>query len=111
MARFFKLPERPRPEIKNNEALFESFPHTTLAMMAAGSGVIAVVTLIMEILTSQAHAMALALPLHFVSLPMGVATMILAGLVARANWRYALPALGLGVIYWSTYVVWLVLFA
>ncbi len=109
MARFFKAPSRPRPQIKNNEKLFESYPHATLAMMAAGCGFIAVTTLMMEVLTSQIHALVLELPVHFVSIPMGVATMVIAGLVARTNWKYALPALGFGVVYWVTYLAWLVL--
>lgn len=108
MGRFLKPPSRPKGKPKNNERLFESYPHVTLAMMGVGCGFIAVVTLLMEVLTSQVHALVLELPVHFVSLPMGVATMVLAGLVARANWRYALPVLGFGTAYWLTYLVWLI---
>lgn len=107
----FKLPSppRPHPPVKKPEGLFGSYPNATLALMSAGAGVIAVVTLMMEILTSQIHAEALELSFAFVSLPMGVATMVLAGLVARTNWRYALPALGFGSAYWMTYLIWLFL--
>ncbi len=92
----------------NSEKLFESFPYETLALMGAGGGAIAVTTLFLELYTSQIHAVALEMSIPFVSLPMGVATMILAGLTARANWKYALPALAFGLTYWVTYLVWLV---
>jgi hypothetical protein len=105
----FKLPAPPRPSqpIVNNEKLFESFPHGTLAMMGAGCGVIAVMTLFMELITSQLHASVLELGFGFISMPMGVATMILAGLVARTNVKYAVPALMLGSIYWVSYLAWI----
>ena len=105
----FKLPTppRPKPTGKKLEGLFGSYPTGTLTLMSVGAGLIAVVTLVMEILTSQIHAQALELSFAFVSVPMGVATMILAGLVARMNWRYALPALSFGVVYWVTYLLWL----
>lgn len=107
----FKLPAPPRPSapIKNNEKLFESFPHGTLAFMSVGCGLIAVATLFMEILTHQIHAIALGLPFGFISLPMGVATMVLAGLMARTNLKYALPSLLFGISYWVTYLVWMIL--
>ncbi len=105
----FRGPTMKRPQlgpVKHNEKLFESFPHGTLAMMSVGAGLIAVVTLMMELVTNQLHAGALDLAFGFVSVPMGVATMVLAGLMARVNLRYALPALVLGVGYWVTFVVW-----
>ena len=91
-------------ENKEFENLFGSFPHATLALMAAGSGFIAVTTLFFEMYTAQIHAMALEMPVAFVSLPMGVATMILAGLTARQSWKHALPALAFGALYWVTYL-------
>lgn len=107
----FKLLPVPPPHrrVKKPEGLFGSYPDVTLALMGAGAGLIAVITLIMEILTSQIHAAVLELSFAFVSVPMGVATMIIAGLVARANLRYALPALVLGITYWVTYFTWLFL--
>ncbi len=85
---------------RNDEKLFESYPHGTLALMAAGCGFIAVVTLSIELATASTHAMALEIPVRYLSLPLGVGTMILAGLVARISWKYAAPALIFGAIYW-----------
>ena len=104
--------KRPRPakaKATNSEKLFESYPHGTLALMGAGCGFIALTTLFMELFTAQIHAAALEMHIPFISLPMGVATMVLAGLTARANRKYALPALGFGVAYWMTYLIWLIL--
>lgn len=102
----FKPPKRPKPSGDaaagelNDQNLFESYPHGTLALMAAGCGFIAVATLAIELVTANTHAMALEIPVRYLSLPLGVGTMILAGLTARANWLYALPALAFGAIYW-----------
>ena len=108
----FKLPSPPRPEPTGRklEGLFGSYPEGTLALMSVGAGLIAVATLAMEILTRQIHAEVLELSFAFVSVPMGVATMILAGLVARMNWRFALPALSFGILYWVTYLTWLIVY-
>lgn len=96
-----------RDEIKvDPENLFDSYPVGTLALMGAGSGVIAVVTLLMELMTSQVHATAAGFPVPFVSMPMAVATMVLAGLIAKHNRRYAMPALILGSAYWLAYAGW-----
>lgn len=92
---------------KKLETLFESYPNATLAMMAGGCGAIAVLTLIMEILSGQIHAQALSLPFHFVSAPLGVATLILGVLTFRGERKYALPALIFGGSYWLIYVVWI----
>ena len=89
----------------NDEKLFASFAEESLALMAAGCGFIAVITLLIEVFTAQTHAMALEIPVQFLSLPLGVATMILAGLVARTNWKYAIPALGFGATYWIVLVI------
>ena len=94
--------------VKHSQKLFEAFPHGTLAMISIAAGMIAVTTLAMEIATQQLHAAALDLSLGFVSVPMGVATMILAGLMARTSVRMALPALLLGVTYWVTFLAWTV---
>ena len=101
-------PTEAQEEKKSPEKLFESYPHATLAFMAAGCGVIAVGTLLVEMFTAQVHASAIAFPTQFVSVPVGAATMILAGLVARANFRYALPALAFGISYWLIYLGWMI---
>lgn len=95
-------------ESTSPEKLFESYPHATLAFMAAGCGVIAMGTLVTEMVTAQAHASAIAFPAHFVSVPIGAATVILAGLTARASLKYAVPALVFGVAYWVTYLGWMI---
>lgn len=94
--------------VKHSQKLFEAFPHATLALMGIAAGLIAVATLGMEIATSQLHASALDFSLGFVSVPMGVATMVLAGLMARTSVRMAMPALLLGVAYWVTFLMWTV---
>lgn len=109
----FKLPKRKKPSPEaakqlNDENLFESYPHGTLALMAAGCGFIAVGTLLLELFTASTHAMALEIPVRYLSMPLGVGTMILAGLVARVSWTYALPALAFGTIYWVTCAVGLI---
>lgn len=107
MARPSKLSNN-QIKAENVENLFESFPHGTLALMGAGCGFIATTTLFMELFTSQIHATALEMQIPFISLPMGVATMVLAGLTARANKKYALPALVFGIVYWMTYLGWMI---
>ncbi len=115
MLNIFKLPERPKPssggdaQELHDEPLFGSYPHATLAFMAAGCGAIAVTTLVIELATGLALTTALELPVPYLSLPVGVGTMILAGLVARNSWRYAVPALALGGLYWVAAVIGLFL--
>ncbi|MBA2661527.1 MAG: hypothetical protein H0U74_04485 [Bradymonadaceae bacterium] len=92
-------------EKKPMEGLFAAFPHGTLAALAAGTGAIAVFTMLIELFTQQSMARAMAFEISFISLPLGVATMILAALTARHRMIYALPALLLGIAYWSLYVV------
>lgn len=90
------------------QGLFEAYPHGTLAAIATGAGFIAVATLGIEILTQQWLAKAVELNIAFLSMPLGVATMILAGLTARGRVLYAVPAVLFGTIYWATYamMVW-----
>lgn len=98
-----------KPEsAKNVEKLFESFPHGTLAFMATGCGVIAVATLGLEVWTGRVHAAALGVPFVFVSAPLGVATAVLGGLMARVKWTWALPALSFSVAYWTIFVIWMI---
>lgn len=94
--------------VSRYEKFFESFPHGTLAFMAIGCGVIAVATLGLEIWTGQVHAAALGVPLGFVSAPLGVATILLSGLVAQVNWRWALLAVSFSVAYWALFVLYMV---
>ncbi len=95
-------------EKKSPEKLFDSYPEGTLSFMGAGCGVIAVGTLFAEIFTTQAHVSAIGFPGEFLSVPIGAATVILAGLMARTNWKYAMPALVLGITYWVTYLGWMI---
>lgn len=96
----------PAPEKKKMEGLFESFPHGTLAFLATGSGVMAVFTLLLEQATGKWLAQAAGWPFSFVSVPMGVATMILAWLVSRSRPKYAIPAIVFGAIYWVLFAIW-----
>lgn len=89
---------------RNIERLFDSYPHGTLAFMAAGCGVIAVATLGLEVWTGQVLARALGMSSGFVSAPLGVATVVLSALLARVQWRWAFVALGLGVAYWVSFM-------
>ncbi|MFU8802186.1 MAG: hypothetical protein ACNA8W_00115 [Bradymonadaceae bacterium] len=97
--------EAPKREM---QGLFEAFPHGTLAAIATGAGFIAVCTLAIEIVTRQWLANAVALNISFLSLPLGVATMVLAGLTARGRVLYAVPAVLFGTLYWAVYglMVW-----
>jgi hypothetical protein len=90
------------------QGLFEAFPHGTLAAIATGAGVLAVFTLGLEIVTQQWLAKAVSVNIAFLSMPLGIATMVLAGLTARARVLYALPAVLCGVLYWAVYalMVW-----
>lgn len=72
-----------------------------LALGAAGAGVIALVTLAGEIQTRQLPAELVGFERGFVSVPLGVATLLLAALAARTDLRYALPAALLGFVYWG----------
>lgn len=108
----FSFPSPPKPDLPETkvdpENLFESYPHATLALMSAGCGFIAVTTLFIELWTTRAHALMLDIPVSFISVPIGVATVVLAGLVARENWKYAVPAIALGGIYWLSHLIWII---
>lgn len=89
---------------RSSERLFESYPHGTLAFMAAGCGVIALATLGLEVWTGQVLAAALGMQSGFVSAPLGAATVVLSALVARVEWRWALMSLSCGVVYWMIFM-------
>lgn len=73
--------------------------------VALACGLIAVMTLLLEILTGRWHARILGFGLPYLSVVLGVLTPILAGLAARSSLRSALPAGFMTIIYWSIFVV------
>jgi hypothetical protein len=86
-------------------ALFSSHPTALLALLAAGTGVIALASIGVELLTDQSLAQSAQLGVSFVSLPLGVATIVLAALTARANIKWSLPALAFGLAYWAIFLI------
>ena|SRR5690554_915412 len=101
----FPMPPRPKPlpegERPKLQKLFESYAHGTLALMGVAAGLIALATLALEIFFGVRLTEALGLPFAYMSMPMGAATVILGGLMARASWTMALPALLMGIAYWA----------
>ncbi len=97
----------PAPEIpkKKMQNLFEAYPHGTLVAMGVGCGTIAVCTLIVELLTHRAAIAASGFQVSFLSLPLGVATLILGLLSTRYRLTYGLPALLLATIYAILFVI------
>ncbi len=73
--------------------------------VALACGIIAVVTLVLEILTGRWHARIVGFGLPYLSVVLGALTPILAGLAARASTRSALPAGFLALIYWTLFFV------
>ncbi|RAL19997.1 hypothetical protein DL240_19295 [Lujinxingia litoralis] len=106
-----KLPMPPRPqplppgERPRLQHLFGSYARGTLAMMGAACGLIAVATLGLELAFPVGLTQALGLPIPYMSMPLGVATLVLGGLMARQDRLYALPALLLGLLYWAMVVL------
>jgi hypothetical protein len=91
--------------------LFTHFPFGTLATISVTCSVIGVVSLGLEIfaarLLEQPSLGALAgLPLHFVSIPMGVGGVALAGLLFTQGWRAQVVPFLSAAVYWVGVVVW-----
>lgn len=84
--------------------LMSSNPVGALALLAVGTGLIALVSIGVEVWTDQALARAFDLGVAFVSAPLGAATAILAALTARNNLKWALPALACAVVYWLLFI-------
>ncbi len=85
--------------------LFSSNPTAILALLAAGTGVIALASLGVEVWTDGGLAQSAALGVDFVSAPLGIATLVLAALTARTNALWAGPAFVFGVAYWIIFAV------
>ncbi|RDV37710.1 hypothetical protein DV096_11350 [Bradymonadaceae bacterium TMQ3] len=100
----FPMPPRPRPlpegERPKLQKLFGSYANGTLALMGVAAGVIALATLGLEIFFESPLTAALGLPIPYMSMPLGLGTVVLGGLMARASWKLALPALLMGAAYW-----------
>lgn len=85
--------------------LLSANPTAALALLAAGTGMVALVSLGIEILTGAAMARAANLGVAYLSAPLGVATLVLAGLSARQRPLWALPAVIMCVIYWALFAL------
>lgn len=85
--------------------LWSSNPVGALALLAAGTGVIALVSIGVEIWTGQVLTQGTDFGMAFVSAPLGVATAILAGLTAKNNIKWASPALICAVLYGVIYIM------
>lgn len=99
------MSDRPDEQSDGPVPLFEVRPVGKLAGIGITAGFIAIVTIIGEILTGGLPAQMLGYSTGFVSLPLGVAAPIIAALTARESIRYALPVLGLSMIYWGLFAV------
>lgn len=101
------MSDRPDEHNDGPVPLFEVRPIGKLAGIGITAGFIAVVTIIGEILTGGLPARMLGYSQGFVSLPLGVAAPIIAALTARDSIPYALPVLGVSLIYWVLFAVFL----
>ena len=77
--------------------LFGHSPTGQLAVLACACGLIALVSLVLELWTDRQLARALGLPL--ISLPLGLGTAVLAALTARHRPLFALPGLAMAIAY------------
>ncbi len=93
------------PPKKKLQNLFEAYPHGTLTAMGIGTGVIAIGTLFIELLTQRAAITASGFSVSFFSLPLGIATLIIAALSARYRLLYALPTFLLAITYLILFVI------
>jgi len=84
--------------------LMSSNPVGALALLAVGTGVIALVSIGVELWTDQALARTADFGVAFISAPLGAATAILAALTAKNNIKWALPALVCAAVYWLLFV-------
>lgn len=95
----------PEPPKKKMQNLFQAFPHGTLVAMGIGAGTIAICTLGIELLTQRAAITASGFSVSFLSLPLGLATLILGALSTRYRLTYGLPALTLATIYAILFII------
>jgi hypothetical protein len=97
--------QQAQPNKEKPPGLFSSSPVGLLAILAATTGTIALVSIGLELLTNQALAEFADWGIPFVSAPLGVGTLVLAGLTARYNPIWSAPAFVLGVAYWVVFML------
>lgn len=83
--------------------VMSSNPEAALALLAAGTGAIALVSIAVEVWTGQSMARTANLGVAYLSAPLGVGTLILAGLSARLKPLWSLPAIVMCAIYWAIF--------
>jgi uncharacterized membrane protein YgdD (TMEM256/DUF423 family) len=83
--------------------LFSSSPYAILALLAAGTGCVAVGALGLEIVTDRLLAKTMDVGVPYLSLPLGIATLILSGLTAFEKPRWASASLFFGIVYFLIY--------
>ncbi len=97
--------QQAQPTKEKPPGLFSSNPVALLAILAASTGAIAVASIGLELLTDRSLAKLADLGVPFVSAPLGLGTLILAGLTARNNLLWSAPAFVLGVAYWVIFML------
>ena len=85
--------------------LFSSSPYAILALLAAGTGVVALGSIGLEVATDRWLAQSVDIGVKYVSLPLGIATVILSGLTAVDRPKWASPALLLGILYFLVFLL------
>ena len=85
--------------------LFSSSPYAILALLAAGTGVVALGSLGLEVATDRGLAKSVDIGVKYISLPLGIATLILSGLTAVERPKWASPSLLLGVVYFLVFLL------
>lgn len=85
--------------------LMSSSPVGALALLAVGTGFIALVSLGVEVWTGQALAKTFDLGVPFISAPLGVGTVIMAALTAKNSPKFALPSIICGALYWLIFML------
>ncbi|MGM0558877.1 MAG: hypothetical protein ACQEVA_20990 [Myxococcota bacterium] len=79
--------------------LFSSSPYAILALLGSGTGCVAVGSIGLEILTDRWLAQTMDLGVTYLSLPLGIATLVLGGLTAADKQLWAVPSLLFGLVY------------
>lgn len=85
--------------------LWSSNPTGLLAILAAGTGAIALGSIGVEIWTDQSLAQMANVGVAFVSAPLGLATLVLSALTARSNALWAAPGFVFALAYWIIFAL------
>ncbi|MFW5967370.1 MAG: hypothetical protein ACOCV2_07625 [Persicimonas sp.] len=92
-------------ETKSPPGLFSSHASGLLIALAIGTGVIALGTLFVELMTDRSLAKLLPFGVDFISAPLGAATVVLAALIARTDRLWSAAVFALGAAYWIAFLI------